>query len=140
MDKSFPKELVTGVEKIDFQHMELFARIWQLYDSYLEGKSREKVTETMKYLKCYVNEHFITEEKYMMALDYPDIDWHRKCHREFYNEFCLLEMKFEAKGFNPDFNLDMNLKIAEWLKKHVMEEDKRLAVFIQTVRAEEAVS
>lgn len=137
MSRDFPKDLITGIEKIDIQHIELFSRLNELYDSFLEGKNIEKTMEIMKYLKHYVNEHFATEEVYMRNLGYPDAKKHIGEHRNFVSDFCKLEDNLNENGYSVDFNLDFNIKIFEWIKNHVMSEDKRLAEFIKLAKAVE---
>ena len=131
----FPMELITGVEKIDLQHMELVSRIRTLHESYLNGTSAEKLAETMEYLKCYVAEHFSTEEKYMKEHNYPYYERHTKIHREFVEDFSKLTAEFKQKGLSADFNLDFNVKLIEWMKSHVLGEDKALADFIRCDKA-----
>lgn len=131
MKNEFPLELITGIDRIDAQHMELMARMQQLYESYLEGTNVKKVTETMQYLKIYVNEHFATEEKYMRDIDYPNTQMHVVSHRDFINDFCKLEEEFIKNGYSNDFNLDFSVKLIGWMKNHVMMEDKFLADFVK---------
>lgn len=132
MIDNFPKDLITGVEKIDIQHMELVARIKALHESYLNGTSAEKLAETLEYLKCYVIEHFTTEEKYMRELNYPHYERHTQIHRQFVEEFLLLLAEFRQKGISSDFNLNFNVKLIDWIKDHVLGEDKEMAAFIRS--------
>lgn len=132
MFKDFPMELITGNEKIDLQHMELVARIKMLHESYLSGTNTEKLLETFEYIKCYINEHFITEEKFMLKLgDYPHYERHLQAHRKFIEDYLKLEKLFKNEGASSDFNLDFNIQLIEWMKKHVLEEDKALADYIK---------
>ena len=132
MSAEFPQELITGVEKIDLQHMELIARIKSLHESYLNGTSTEKLAETLEYLKCYVVEHFRTEEKYMKEFDYPNYERHAGIHKKFVEDFLVLSAKFRQEGISPDFNLDFNIKLIDWMRNHVLGEDKELADFLRS--------
>lgn len=134
MTNDFPLELITGVEKIDLQHMELIGRIKALHESYLNNTSAEKLIETIEYIKCYVTEHFATEEKYMMELDYPKYKNHVKIHTEFIEDFSKLLAEFKQKGVSADFNLNFNIKLIDWLRNHVLEEDKEMAEFIRNTK------
>lgn len=131
----FSMELITGIEKIDLQHMELVARVKALHDSFLDGTNREKLLETYNYLKCYVNEHFSTEENYMIEHNYPDYDRHLKAHSDFIEDYLNLEKLFNAEGLSSDFSLDLNVKIIDWLKNHVYKEDIILAEYIREKEA-----
>lgn len=130
MFKDFPMELITGIEKIDLQHMELIARIKMLHESFLNGTNPEKVIETFNYINCYINEHFITEENYMIELNYPHYERHLKAHKDFIADYLKLENLFNKEGASSDFNLDFNVQLIDWMKKHVLEEDIILANFI----------
>jgi len=131
MHTDFPMELLTGIEKIDLQHMELFARVKMLHMSYLSGTNTKKLMETFDYFKCYINEHFKTEEKYMTELKYTHIERHIKAHKEFAADYLNFEKLFKKDGLSSDFNLDFNVSIIKWLKDHVLNEDILLADFIR---------
>jgi len=131
MRTDFPTELITGIEKIDIQHMELIYRIKMLHESFFNETNPEKLLETFEYIKCYTNEHFATEEKYMIELNYPNYDRHLKAHKEFIEDYLNLEKVFKNDGLSSDFSLDFNVRIIEWLKNHVFKEDIILADFIR---------
>ena len=128
MYTDFPMELITGIEQIDLQHMELVARVKMLHESYLSGTNTEKLLETFDYFKCYINEHFATEEKYMTDLNYPHIERHIKAHKEFTADYFILEKLLKKDGLSSDFNVI----IINWLKDHVFNEDIVLADFIRS--------
>jgi len=130
MFKDFPMELITGIEKIDLQHMELVARIKMLHESYLNGTNTEKLLETFEYIKCYMNEHFKTEENEMLELNYPYCERHIEEHKVFVEDYLKLEKLFKKEGLSSDFNLDFNVQLIDWMKRHVLDEDKILAEFI----------
>ena len=131
MLKDFPIELITGIEKIDLQHMELIARVKTLHESFLNGTNTEKLLETFAYIKCYINEHFSTEENYMTELNYPNHERHFKAHRDFIEDYLNLEQSLKQDGVTPDFSLDFNVRIIEWIKNHVFKEDIIMANFIR---------
>ena len=120
----FPMDLITGNEKIDLQHMELVARIKMLHESYLSETNTEKLIETFNYIKSYINEHFATEENYMIKHNYPHYERHLN-----------LEKLFKKDGLSSDFSLDFNVRIIEWLRDHVRKEDVILANFIREKEA-----
>ena len=131
MHTDFPIELITGIEQIDLQHKELIARIKMLHESYLNGTNTEKLVETFDYIRCYIDEHFATEEKYMTELNYPHNKRHIKAHREFTADYLNFKKLFKKDGLSSDFTLDFNVKLINWLKDHVFKEDIVLANFIQ---------
>lgn len=130
MIKDFPMEIITGIEKIDLQHMELISRIRMLHESFLTGTNAETLLETFYYIKNYINEHLKLEETYMADLDYPYAERHKEGHKEFVANYSKLEELFKSEGTSSDFNLDFNVQLIDWLKAHVLSEDKELAEFI----------
>jgi len=135
MIKDFPPELVTGIEKIDQQHTELLSGIKTLHESFISGNNSKKLLETFHYIKRYIKEHFETEENYMTELNYPHSEKHIKAHRDFTEDYSNLEILFKKDGLSPDFSLDFNIKLIEWLKNHVLDEDFKLADFIRSKNA-----
>lgn len=131
MSRDFPMELITGIEKIDLQHMELVARIKMLHESFLNGSNAEKLVETFEYVRCYINEHFSTEENEMIKLNYPHYERHLKAHSDFTEDYMKLEELFKQDGTSSNFNLDFNVTLIEWMRNHVLSEDKILADFIR---------
>lgn len=131
MLNDFPIELLTGIEKIDLQHMELISNIKMLHESYLNGTNPEKLMETFEYVKCYIKEHFETEENYMVKLNYPNFERHLNAHKEFDADYSNLEKLLKQEGLSSDFSLDFNVKLIKWLKDHVFNEDITLADFIR---------
>ena len=130
MLNDFPEELLTKVEEIDTQHMELISRIKTLHESYLKGIDTEKLLETFEYIKHYINEHFATEENCMLKLNYPHYEQHLNDHAAFAEDYLRLEKLFKKEGFSSDFNIDFNVQLIDWIRKHVLGEDKILAEFI----------
>jgi len=131
MIKDFPVEIITGIEKIDLQHMEFVARIKMLHESYINGNNEEKLAETFHYMKCYIEEHFETEEFYMTKYKYPGFESHMQDHQDFADKYLELEKLFKKDNNSHDFNLDFNLQIINWLHSHILGEDMALADFIR---------
>ena len=65
------QDLLTGNNLIDTEHKQLFAAINDLLDACAQGKGREKLMATAKFLNNYVNKHFSDEEKLQVSSNYP---------------------------------------------------------------------
>lgn len=72
----------TGVLWQDIQHENLFEYIFIAKDA-LTYNDEEKIKELLSYLKCYVKQHFATEEGYMDKFEDPERDHHKREHNEF---------------------------------------------------------
>ena len=81
--------LLTGVDAIDVQHRELFARVGQLLEASRSRRSREEVVRLLEYLGGYVVEHFAAEEQLMESSAYPRLGGHRAEHLEYLGEYAV---------------------------------------------------
>ena len=79
-----------GVELIDTQHQELFRRLSnfiQIVQNNIPWNDKlEEVKETLNFLQEYVVFHFNDEEAYMKEINYPDLELHKKIHKDFRDE------------------------------------------------------
>jgi len=135
MQIEFPKNLITGIDQVDLQHMEFIARIKALHESYINENNSQKLLETYNYVKFYIDEHFCLEESYMLHNNFPDFEKHIKAHRAFSRDFEALEKIFKTEGASSSFNLDFNVQIINWLKTHILKMDMSLADFIREKQA-----
>jgi hemerythrin len=122
-----------GIEKMDAQH----ARWIQLIDEFRAAASghlleragimaaRRALDELLKYTRS----HFASEEEFIAAHHYPDLEAHKQKHRELESVVVKLqdEMRAHQTGSTP---LKLNLFITVWLMEHIMNEDMKYARFI----------
>jgi hemerythrin len=77
----------------------------------------------------YADDHFILEEAYMEAANYPDAPSHIKAHDTFRNR--LNNMVAEQAGYEDEAVRELlSLFLREWLTRHVMGVDKELEKYI----------
>jgi hemerythrin len=74
------QDLAVGVDQIDRQHQELFARTNGLLSAMAQGKGREEVGKTVSFLESYVGTHFRDEEKLMASHSVPNPEVHKGLH------------------------------------------------------------
>lgn len=114
-----------GIPEIDGHHQELIKMINRLAKSANSGTVDKEMGRVLIRLVDYTKNHFIAEEKLMQSIEYPDLDIHRKMHREFNNEIAAI-----LKRIRDDQELDvfdlMNF-IRDWLLNHVNNEDAKIA-------------
>ena len=125
------EDLAVGFEIIDEQHKELYRRINELLESCGQGKAREVVGETIKFLEDYVVSHFGREESLMQKYGYPDYPKHKGYHTEFINSFKELKAKFEADGPGPHIVIMTNRIVVGWLNSHIRNVDKLLGAYLK---------
>lgn len=124
-DKSF--EL--GCECVDDQHKELVSMVSQLEAKMEKGITNPELAEILRFLVKYTKYHFDTEERFMKNIGYPELESHRKKHDDLIEEVnnILLSIKTEKK-------IDVQglyLFLVDWVKKHVLEEDKKIGEYYQ---------
>ncbi|HHW67024.1 MAG: hemerythrin [Epulopiscium sp.] len=121
--------LLTGVEKIDNQHKELFRRVNNVLEACNQRKGKEIVGETLNFLESYVEEHFRDEEKLQLESQYPGYEGHKLLHAKFIKDIKDLKSRFERDGASILVVIEMNKTIVGWLREHIMKVDKKFAEY-----------
>jgi hemerythrin-like metal-binding protein len=121
----------TGHSLIDSQHeayLDLLDEIFALGREPLTDKS--KLDKALDEAIDYGLKHFIVEEELMEAMNYPDIDAHRKKHSEFRGR--VENLRRAGKYMSPDdFLHEINLVMVKWLCEQMQTYDRALAEFIE---------
>jgi hemerythrin len=121
----FTKSLETGVPKIDEQHRELFAQADKLRDV----TQKERIPETLEFLKNYVVKHFSMEEALMKASGYPKHPFHHQLHVDFVKQFTGYYDEYKSSGGKFSLVLSINTMVNNWLRDHIMTHDKEFAEY-----------
>lgn len=119
-----------GIESIDNQHKELFNRLDQLLTSVENGKGHNEVIETLDFLEEYVVEHFDDEEELQKKINYPLFSIQHAQHEEFKNELKKFRKIFEAEGITDALALNIQEKLLDWFKNHIINLDKDLGDYL----------
>ena len=124
-----------GVDLIDSQHIELFTRLSnfiQVVQNENDWEEKlDEVKETMTFMQEYVVFHFNDEEKYMEEIDYPEIELHKKIHKDFkqsVNDYVVL---LEEGGFTEDKIQELCAKLMTWLIMHVGKMDQKIGEYVK---------
>jgi len=123
-------DLITGVDEIDQQHKELFARFNLLLDACQKGKGREEVEKVLQFLASYVKTHFRAEEEIQLTSGFPDVVTHREAHRNFIRGLDGLAQEFRDEGASLPLVIKTNQMMVAWLIDHILKMDKALAEFL----------
>jgi len=123
--------LSVGVEAIDAQHQELFARIDRLLDAIRERHGAAEVARLLEYLGEYVLAHFSTEEKLMLERAYPHYGAHRQEHQRFVREFAALRAEHDKEGPTVVLLIRVTNRVTAWLREHIYRADRDLAAFLR---------
>ncbi len=126
-----------GVEVIDEQHKELFGRISD-FVKIVQDKNTSweekvnKVKETMYFMQDYVVTHFNDEEKYMAAIDYPELEAHKKIHADFKAGVFDYVNRLENEGYSEELAQEFGAKIMAWLIMHVAATDQKIGAYVKS--------
>ena len=116
-------DLATGVHEIDSQHKKLFNYLNILIQAENNQESRHKTVQTtLDGLIEYTEIHFEEEEIEMEKRGYPDLERHKKLHRDFASQAQNLKRLFD-KG--EDLLPGLISFVQEWLVKHIKQEDMK---------------
>lgn len=119
-----------GIESIDNQHKELVNRLVQLLTSVEAGKGHDEVINTLNFLEEYVIKHFDEEEEIQKKINYPLFDIQHTQHEEFKNELKDFRKTFETQGITAALVLNIQEKLIDWFKNHIINLDKDLGDYL----------
>lgn len=125
----------TGVETVDQQHQEMIYMLNGLLEAGHQGRGREEVGRTMKFLEEYVVKHFAHEEAVMDRHNCPAADENRRAHQAFLAELRLMAGRLEIEGPTLTFVNDLRARIVDWLIEHIMNCDAELKRSVQSEAA-----
>lgn len=125
-----------GVELVDEQHRELFARISDFVKVVQDkntswGDKVNKVKDTMYFMQEYVITHFADEEAYMEEINYPDIEEHKKIHINFKEGVFNYVNRLETEGYSEELAQEFGAKIMAWLIMHVAATDQKIGEYVR---------
>ena len=132
MQITWTKDFSVGIEEIDSQHRELFNRINNLDAALRQGKVKEEILRVINFLDEYAVTHFGTEEKYMVAYDYPDYRHHREKHEWFRREFSGIKNKLGNGTSLADIIGLSNHLLIDWFCNHIRTADMSLGGFLKS--------
>lgn len=125
-----------GVDLIDEQHKELFARVADFVSALREAAPWEdklpKVKETLTFMQDYVVTHFNDEEEYQSSIGYPGFAQHHMIHEAFTDEVAEFGEKFANDPNNEELVQQFAGKLLAWLINHVASSDQRIAEYVRS--------
>jgi hemerythrin-like metal-binding protein len=117
--------LAVGVKEIDDQHKKLIDLVNQLNDAMHAGKGRDALAAVLSELVKYTVYHFGTEERLMAQHKYELSVEHKAQHKKLIEDVGAFKAKFD--GGNATISAEIMNFLRDWLGKHIMQTDKKLA-------------
>ena len=113
-----------GNAEIDSHHQRLFDIFSRLYGQSLDHDDLQAFAAIVKELGSYAKYHFKIEEGYMCTVRFDDIERHVCMHNYFNSRVSDINRRL-AEG-NIEACRELIFFLGNWLKHHVIEEDKRV--------------
>lgn len=124
---TWSQELSVGIQELDEQHKILVALINQLYNKAILNKpDRLIISSILNELAQYTIIHFAVEESLFRIFDYPDTAAHQQHHEQLKEELIKIQNKFNE---GTPIDLDLMSFLRQWLKQHIMKDDKQYKAF-----------
>ena len=114
-------------EELDSHHKKLVSILNRLYDECLDADNENCVAPKLDELLAYTDYHFKAEVEYMRRIEYFEVDEHIERHNSF--AYRLEEMKRIPHASQLELTKDLIVFIGKWLLHHVLEEDRKYAVY-----------
>ena len=115
-----------GVDELDFEHKDFFARLNELHDDLLRREDKEKIDAGLWEIHTRVLAHFALEEKFMRESKDPNYDHHKREHDDFLEVVVDIIEKFRTDpGFSYATALEHQLQV--WIIDHILTSDQTLS-------------
>lgn len=125
------KELETGIEVVDSQHMKFFKEANKFTIKYMAEKGSEAAMEELAFLQQYLCYHFQTEETFQFESDYPKYLDHQAEHKELVFQTKAMAVALETAD---ETNYEERIRkfaefINEWVTKHILNSDLEFSYY-----------
>jgi len=122
-----------GIKLIDKQHMWLINFINALFSHATGNENQERIyfQKVIQKAVQYVQVHFETEEKYMIAAKFPGYEEHKKAHDDFVQKIIFSVKSYKAGKKLVLENFAIFLK--DWLLSHVAIMDKQYSIYFKKI-------
>ena len=131
MAYTFTPDLQTGNAVIDAEHKELIAAINGLLEACAQGKGRQTLATTTKFLYDYTAKHFDHEEKLQRESRFPDYLSHKRSHDDFKKTVLELSKEIERDGATISMVGKVNSNVGAWLMNHIKVQDVKVAAHLR---------
>ena len=121
--------LSVGIDLIDEQHKTWIAHFNTVAKAVAAQKGPTQTAMTLNFLREYTEEHFGTEEKHMMAGDYPEFAAHKTKHDMLRDTLTDLVREYEEEGATYVLADALDTFLGNWLIQHIESADMQFGAF-----------
>jgi len=119
-------QYLLGIKGIDEQHRYLFEIVGRIASLDSVTSTKEELRHILGELSRYMSEHFHDEEVYLQQIRFPELEYHKKLHRE------IIEF-FNTSVTNSPTIAMIQTKLKFIIKKalidHIITEDMKIKLF-----------
>jgi len=124
---TWSEKFSVNVEELDQQHKKLVGLINELNEAMSVGKGKDVLRRIVDDLARYASTHCRAEEKYFARFEYPDTFNHRIEHIALMKKVAAFKERFD--NGNQPLSVEVLRFMSEWLKRHIMETDRKYSRF-----------
>ncbi len=121
-----------GVEKFDNQHkklLEIGRDLTYAFENLEKGIDQyDHIVNLLKEMQEYTEYHFNSEEKAMEEINYPDLEKHKKIHKDFVQKLEEIDLDQIDKN-QKNFSMELLNFVATWIEQHILGEDQKYKPF-----------
>lgn len=128
--QSPPKELMLGQEPFDSQHAELLAALSEVSAVMRAGGDPTSIDPVLNRFADALLSHVAAEEAIMEEVRYPELARHRVAHELFVADFLQMRSELADRGVTPSIEGWIRTRIPEWLRFHILANDRPLAEYL----------
>jgi hemerythrin len=121
--------LASDVRIMDSQHRLLAGLLNELHAIQAGSGGQEAMGKVFASLVDGAGKHFSTEERLMLALEYPGYARHKAEHDALMGRILALQRELSAE--TASITPEIVLFLRDWLTQHIQEADKRLGFFLR---------
>lgn len=113
---------------IDAQHKRLFELACAVEEVSDRSVSKKKIKDMLTEFFHYMKNHFADEEAYMEQINYPELEPHRRIHKEIIQS--MVHLISSVKTTN-DLKERLYIISKKWLLEHILYEDMKITEFLR---------
>lgn len=124
--------LCVKLPEIDEQKKQIVEKINEIVGAVNSSQDQKDIYEMISDLTDFVRHRFSMEEKGMIDCHYPDMQQHRKDHRDFIRKIISFRKMFADDA--TDIKDDLIRLMEDWLHQHSENWDAKYAPFVRLCR------
>ncbi|MBL6989988.1 MAG: hemerythrin family protein [Bacteriovoracaceae bacterium] len=109
------------IRAVDISHQKIITHINKLYNICCKGQ-RDEVSEILRKLNQYVNQHFGYEERMFVKFNYEDTEAHRARHQIFKDKLAEVGKMFLSQD-SKDVDKQLMVFLLVWFRDHILKDD-----------------